>query len=696
MRNNFLSKKLKRTNSRILIIDDNQIRYNKITDILNQKEHPFEAALLDDLLSFEKKLHSAWDLIIFGKAYDFNVEQSLSVLGKLDLSTPVLLLPNELLDSEAQISAIQKGIYDVLDLAQEDEFYFSFLRALAYSRALQTEQKLYNDLESAQQQAINLANEAEHAIAFLQDGIHVFANSEYLSLFGIQDEQDLIGQTILDILQPEDILTFKQRLKKITQGSLDHDQVELLCHGTTKGTERLQIELSSSSYDEEPAIQVMIYMSSSSQTQAVTASAEQTGAAAELMTKALAQIKRLLASPANVNALVLCSIKDCSNDIFEKGWNIADLYFNEIEDFLYQQTNQSIIRLSPHQYAFIVQAESEDVLRSQLIAKQALEKPQLIGIANHSLPLHLKLGYCKLTPDLNDVTVLENLVSTAFRQGLPSEQDATHLQLDDVPLIHFDIEPEIELTTNFVTVVRKAIDQNQIQLRFQQIYDKNDEDTQIFEVTSGFIKDNVWVDLSSSLELKSDPEVSVMLDRSVLVEAGKQLHNFITQYPKARLMIQLGVGALIHDHNIVDLISKLLTIIGSKQKYPIILLFNEEDVSQNLIQARNQLQILRSAGAQVAIGEFGNSVYSESVLNQVSVDYLCLAKSLSPHVNNEDQAATLQEKINQFIAISPVEFILKGLDDMTLFANAWNIDTRFLQGRYFQAQLNQMVDVQDN
>ena len=74
MRNSLLSKKLKRTETRLLIIDDNQIRYNQILELLDAKGHQVKACLLDDIKSFEKQLHNVWDVVIFGRAYDLKVE----------------------------------------------------------------------------------------------------------------------------------------------------------------------------------------------------------------------------------------------------------------------------------------------------------------------------------------------------------------------------------------------------------------------------------------------------------------------------------------------------------------------------------------------------------------------------------------------------------------------------------------------
>jgi len=40
--------------------------------------------------------------------------------------------------------------------------------------------------------------------------------------------------------------------------------------------------------------------------------------------------------------------------------------------------------------------------------------------------------------------------------------------------------------------------------------------------------------------------------------------------------------------------------------------------------------------------------------------------------------------------------ILPMLNNMNTFANAWNIDVRYLQGDYFQKKLDHLIDGQDH
>ena len=229
VKNSLLSKKLKRTDTRLLIIDDNQIRYNQILEIFQSKPHPVQALLLDDLKSFEKQIQTSWDIVIFGQAYDLKFEQALTLIqASQNPHLPVVFLQNSDLSANQYHSFIHKGLYDVLDLKNVDYLYIGLLRALSLSRALQTQQHLTNELETAQNQAQALVQETHKAVAILQEGMHAEANADYLELFGIQSEDEILGFPILDILQPEDLNEFKQRFKKISQGQFEQAGFEII------------------------------------------------------------------------------------------------------------------------------------------------------------------------------------------------------------------------------------------------------------------------------------------------------------------------------------------------------------------------------------------------------------------------------------------------------------------------------------
>ena len=207
------------------------------------------------------------------------------------------------------------------------------------------------------------------------------------------------------------------------------------------------------------------------------------------------------------------------------------------------------------------------------------------------------------------------------------------------------------------------MDRGEIHLKYQQLYDKQDVNLYTYEVTSGFIFENSWKDLSSLRELAEDPELSIKLDRWILVESCKQLHNFITQYPEAKLIVNLNKEVLFHDRTFPEFISKLITIVRSKLTHPLILQFSEEDLTQNTSDAQKHITQLRQFGAEVSLRDFGNSIYSESALRQLDINGLTLHHTLTTMLNTEQSTQELQEKIKIFHEIKPVEIMLRELNE---------------------------------
>lgn len=691
MRNSLLSKKLKRTETRLLIIDDNQLRYNQIAAIFTAQDHQIHATLLDDLKTFEKQLNLPWDIVIFGRAYDLKIEQTLSLIqASSQPSLPVLLLEPDDYNADQYQTYIHKGIYDVLNLKSPEKFYISIVRALSYSRLVQAEHRLLNELEAAQSQAQSLVAESHKAVAILQEGIHINVNAEYANLFGFSNEDELIGLPILDVLQPEDLSQFKLRFKKISQGQFEHGSFELRTQNPTVKINPLHLEFLPSGNEEE--IQLNIECGIPSQAIAATPAAAVTSEKVSNLNTAFQQINRQLTNhPANANAVVLFSLSSCPNEVFQTDWRGTKAYFSNIQNFIKEQVNVPVYQVDSAIYVALFQAESKNVLNSLLIGLNSLQKPQLLSTAQHTFPLHLKLGYCELAQAIPDEARFEQILSKAFAEGLPVFNTP---KIDaDIGLTTEHIPTAVQLT--LLQGLKQKLDTGDIHLKYQQLYDKQDQHTHTYEVSGGFIFDNQWQDLSDLGDLKDDPELSIQLDRWILVEACKQLHNFITQYPKAKLIVNLNHHVLLNDKKLPELVAKLLTIIGSKQAHPLILQFSEQALQQNLSQAQPQIALLRQHGAEISIRGFGDSLYSDTMLQQIDVQYLSLHSKLTKMLSSDKDMATLQEKILHFIGQKPVEIFLMELNDMNLFANAWNVEARYLQGNYFQKKLDRLTDVQD-
>lgn len=808
MRSVLFSKKFKLSEARLLIVDDSQLRYNRIVEIFLERSHQVNAVLLDDIHTFEKQLATQWDIIIFGRAYDLKLEQAFTLLQKsIQPDTPILLLRDEDYHPDQYSVYLNKGVFDILNLDFSESTYVMFMRALSYSRLIQNEKQLNEELDILQQQAQMLVDESRKAVAIIQEGIHIQANKEYLKLFGLTTEDDIIGLPVLDILQPKNIPQFKHSFKKLSQGLLDQAGLEIISSNPLATNKALKLEYLPA---EDDAIQLVITTSGGKKN---TTNLEK----GNIYSQALSSIQRRMKNyPAMYNALVSISLKECSTDILNADWSITQRYFQKISTYLQDKSNIFIYRLDSLLYLALIQAESQAALESQLMGLKSLQKPQLMEFDGQHFPLNLRIGYSiwETQREYDDVQ-FQQLIGQAFNTPLPEHMMNDHvttldfLNLDIVQTVKVNntalntltsavksssiafqsdqaekattlaiVEPEIEpiveiqpeLTTEIVIktpqptvqnlegVIESALEleidsddlsshiesstpytgsyavettsssiqpepavempvpsplqsssweswspllkglqqnlqHNLVTLKFQQFYDKEEIYPYTYEVSSAFIYDNAWQNLVDLEELNQAPELSIELDRWVTIEACKQLHHFVAQYPEARIIVNLNYHILFNEE-FPDLISKLIHMIGGKQTVPLILQFSEQALSENVGLAQHYLQRLKQRGVEISIRDFGKLLLSKTILERIPVDYVGLHPDFSKMINRDNEVQELQQMLDEFREIRPVQMALHQLNDMTSFANAWNVDVRYIQGDYFQKKMDHLTDVQ--
>ncbi|MEB3754062.1 EAL domain-containing protein [Acinetobacter sp. MD2(2019)] len=706
MRNAFLSDKLKQTNIRLLIIDDNQIRYNQIVALLESKGHSVNAHLLDDVHSFEKQLNTSWDIVLFGRAYDFKVEQALTLIHHSQQpQIPFLLLNDENYNPSQYLSFINKGVYDLFNLDYPDRFYIGLVRTLSYSRSLQTQKYLHTELAQFETRLQNYSIDNKLAVATIHEGIHVHANAEYLALFGLKNEDEIIGLPLLDILQPEEIQNFKKFFKRISQHNFEQPSFEIHSQNPHVESPTLKLEFLSGNAAET----VQLTIATEQQTPVIN-TAVQTETTTVSSYEALN--RKMLSEPANQNTLVVFRISPPYTDLAHLNPKLTAEYLQQVQKFLQEQTQTTVYKVAAMTYFGLIQAASTERMESKLRNLQPLLKAQLIPVEQDNYAAQFEIGAKSINAAIQNSEQFEYLLTQAFAHPLKFEATTmpeiqfSSLETESKPIeksvtpTHKPNEAPVVLgahldkALSLLNTIEKNIEDNSIHLKYQQLYDKQDTELYIYEVTAGVFYEHQWLNLADLAELKKDQSLSVKLDRWILVEACKQLHNFRTQFPNTKLMINLNLEILFNaPEQLLSLIEKLLTLVHH-QSMPLILQFPTIELAAHIKQLKPSIQMIKSQGVLIAVRDFGINNESLAVLEHIQPDFAVLNQNLSENLGNDSTLEPLQNSIEEYKTIYPVDLILPKLDDMTNFANAWNVDVRYLQGDYFQKRSDALIDVQ--
>ncbi len=104
-----------------------------------------------------------------------------------------------------------------------------------------------------------LLESSSEAIAYLHQGLHIYANPSYLELFGYEDFDSLEGFSILDLLSSSDAGTdLKALLRSLARGELPQEELELKAHRADGERFTALVEFAPAQYDGEACTQIMI------------------------------------------------------------------------------------------------------------------------------------------------------------------------------------------------------------------------------------------------------------------------------------------------------------------------------------------------------------------------------------------------------------------------------------------------------
>ena len=705
---------------RLLMIDNQQNHFNQICTLIEKYTKPVNGKLLDDLNNFEKMLNLQWDVIVFHAAFDFDYLKAIALVKATQRKIPMLLLSEMAPHSKEGLKAFDAGIDDIIHPHHLDLIKIRICQAFRFSRLMRREQQLSLEVDQLQQQTQNLVEHNEHPSAIIQEGVYLDINQSYLKLFKFDNPTQLIGLPVLDTLKPKNLDEFKTIFKRLSRGDLSKSLLKIESLNPHLKDHSLNLQFSATVFDDEPALRMVIT------NQPVLEQLHHTNTDLHHFVN-LHDIYDLIQVKYAQNphmGLILTTIDEIPHEILHLNWHSTRDYFEQLHQIIKQTISDEINAISETVFISFHDAHNQSQL-NQYIDQLNQQFPKSLAIAQTLYPISVSSHgmYIQKMPTFDELDqlmertlTLNNSLEAMQRVRTPSTTEAAHPAVnlphpDTVPVASMpslslgeklDYHPDLIVSAHPQSVQQKSslielmrqIENNQIILNFQQLYDKEQIDNDIFEVTAAFEFQDQWIELNHFQDLKADQALTLKLDRWVLVEASKRLHQYLAVMPKARVIVNLHAASLL-DQGIFSLLIKLTNLINSKYNRPLILQFNEHDILKNFDIAQSFFSTAYDHNIGIFISEFGQSAQSHQILQHLTFKAVKLSQQYSKKLASDDGIIELQEKIADFRAICPeLQCMLGDLDQELDFVNAWNVDARYLQGDYFQTSQPEIINSQ--
>lgn len=219
--------------------------------VANDKHELFE-------LLTNKQLKN-YSIILCEKNYPgFMPEDVVAFLKKEGYAHSVIVLEEQgsELSSAYRTEAMKIGISDCVGLKEIDLLVLVMRREAKHAINLVQCQELGATLADCRTRNKELIDSSSAAIAFISEGLHVYANRSYAMFLGYEDEDDVIVVSFLDVVADEDRDVIKSILKKGYAGDLVEESH--VVHINVNGDDNIKAKLKfiPAILDDELCIQV--------------------------------------------------------------------------------------------------------------------------------------------------------------------------------------------------------------------------------------------------------------------------------------------------------------------------------------------------------------------------------------------------------------------------------------------------------
>ncbi len=250
---------------RLLIAEPSLNDAEMYISVLRNAGHAVRAVRIEDEEDLREALdEKSFDLFLCSDGLEgLALAQALQAVQRSGRDLPLLGISDEHRD-ELRRTIMAQGAADLLNKADLEHLKLAVERE--FQRLLQRRRlrQLEKALKETERRCNALLDSSRDAIAYVHEGMHLYANRAYLEKFGVDAFEDIEGMPLLDMIAPDYQGEFKSCLRQFSKGDYNVDDMKLEIV-TDAGNLPMVATFSAASIDGEPCTQILLRDQSSSQ-----------------------------------------------------------------------------------------------------------------------------------------------------------------------------------------------------------------------------------------------------------------------------------------------------------------------------------------------------------------------------------------------------------------------------------------------
>ncbi len=690
---------------RLLIADSSENRANEIDSILRNagiSTRPEYCADLDQAIVSANE--RPVDLMFCSAGYD-HLDHVLPALRERQPDLPIIVM-----DGTAEPSRLTKGMaLGATDVVFEDDnerLLYVVRRELNHVCQRTHFTQARKALREAELRCELLLSNASAAIAYVHEGMHIYANDDYIRIFGCESADDLLGVPLLDLIDPDFAEQFKARMKDYR----GDDQTSFEFEGRTVdgASVRGQMTLSRAEYEGETCTQVLLKCAPvataqpepptltqrtqaehSDVTSASHARAHTNGDGAVAYNESASFIAAVVAEGVSTGSMLVVEIDDFDGLQAEHGLEAVEHVVEEIAVTLRAEIGSSVMaRIANHRFAIAAMGSEAggDIMAEDM--RDAVESA-LFEIEGKTVRRTLTIGAAAV----DDIKKLKDALHLAFRTLVTARtaNKSNCVVWPTAKVLEAD-EDEGNLSAEqrrILQLVNDAIENDTFVLLFQPIISLRGDADEHYEVFLRLTDEKGRrLPPDKFLDLAIDNGVAGKIDRWVILQSIKLLSVHRSKGHNTRLTINLTSNSLTDPE-----FTQWLAVAIKAARLPsdaVIFQIAEPDAATHVRQAREFVLGLKAMHCRSSLRHFGTTENSFETLRHIAVEFVKLdgghVRDLDGDSARRDELTTMIKKLQSQGKLTVIPMV----ESATVLSALWQAGANYIQGHYLQEPSTEM------
>lgn len=620
---------------------------------------------------------------------DLPLVAAVRVLHQAGRDLPLLVLTDSEA-SERRREVMTQGAVDLVSKADPEHFRLVVQRELAGLQERRRVRRIEAALRETERRCHALLDSSRDAIAYVHEGMHVYANRSYLERFGVVDVDEIQGLPVLDLIAAEDQDRFKTFFRHYMRGDSTEQVIDVHVSVADGEPERVRMEFSPASWDGEACSQILIREQSSSaeleeRLEDLSRKDLLTGLFnrnyfIDLLDGTLAE--QLDADDGATSGLLYIQLDNLEAVRASLGITALDLVIGDVATLVERQAEGGDVpaRYSDAVFALLLRNRGvHDALAVAESLRKSVED-HVTEAGNRTVTKTCTIGVAVLGDGVASAEQAINLASAACEAA--SAEGGNRVQL------HAGEEPEAG-ADDWQTLIEDALAGEGFTLLYQPLVALDGNQSERYEVSLKLQgTDGTPLDAGTFLPHAERHGLAAQVDRWVMTRAIAALAERHRRSHDTTLFVKIS-GASLGDDGFVEHVAAVL----DEHRVPgerIVLQLSESVAVTQLNQAKAFYRDAKGLGCGFALDGFGITGNTAQLIKHLPAEYLKLARELTEDLaSSEPHQAQVRELIT--VGHEMDKQVIAGyLEEATVLAMLWQYQVDFVQGHFLQEPLPEM------